>query len=140
MTSKKWYAKNNVVISLLTRAVVIIAFVCLFESPQIAGIIMVIAQILYSLYVIAMLRYTKIRYYVFIVMGNLLTIGILLVVYIGSLATLYSAAWNNQSIGYVCMVLILVALFFIATVSEIITKKEILAKQVKSMFSRFILC
>ena len=140
MTSKKWYAKNNVVISLLTRAVIIIAFVCLFESPQIAGIIMIIAQILYSLYVIAMLRYTKIRYYVFIVLGNLLTIGILFVVYIGSLATLYSDAWNNQSISYVCMVLILVALFFIATVSEIITKKEILAKQVKSMFSRFILC
>ena len=140
MTTKKWYAKNSVVISLLTRAAIIIAFVCLFESPHVAGIIMVIAQILYTLYVIALLRYTKIRYYVFIVIGNLLTIAILLVVYIGSLAQLYSDAWNNVSIGYMSMVLILVGLFFMATISEIITKKEIMAKQVKSMFSRFILC
>lgn len=140
MTTKKWYAKNSVVISLLTRAAIIIAFVCLFESPQVAGIIMVVAQILYTLYVIALLRYTKIRYYVFIVIGNLLTIAILLVVYIGSLAQLYSDAWNNVSIGYMSMVLILVGLFFMATISEIITKKEIMAKQVKSMFSRFILC
>lgn len=30
MTSKKWYAKNNVLISLITRGVIILAFVMQF--------------------------------------------------------------------------------------------------------------
>jgi hypothetical protein len=140
MTTKKWYAKNNVIISLITRGIIIIAFVTLFESPQVAGIIMIITQILYSLYVIALLRYTKIRYYVFIVIGNLLTVGTLLVIYIGGIATINTDAWNNDSIGYVSMVLIMVGVFFIATMTEIITRKEVIAKQMKSIFSRFILC
>lgn len=140
MTTKRWYAKNNVIISLLARGIIIITFVTLFESPQVAGIIMIITQILYSLYVIALLRYTKIRYYVFIVIGNLLTIGTLLVIYIGGIATINTDAWNNDSIGYVSMMLILVAVFFIATMTEIITKKEVIAKQMKSIFRRFILC
>lgn len=140
MTTKRWYAKNNVIISLIARGIIIIAFVTLFESPQVAGIIMIITQILYSLYVIALLRYTKIRYYVFIVIGNLLTIGTLLVIYIGGIATINTEAWNNDSIGYASMVLILVAVFFIATMTEVITRKEVIAKQMKSMFSRFILC
>ena len=88
MTTKKWYAKNSVLISLLTRGVIILAFVLQFETPQIAGIIMVITQILYTFYVIALLRFTKIRYFVCIVLGNMMTIGLLLVVYIGSLSSI----------------------------------------------------
>lgn len=140
MISKKWYAKNSIAISLLTRAIIIIAFVILFENPQIAGIIMVITQILYSFYVIALLRYTKVRYYVFIVLGNILTMGILLIIYIGSLAVISSDPWNKESVAYVALILTLVSLFFFATISEIIVKKEIIAKQLKSLYSRFILC
>lgn len=56
---------------------------------------MVIAQILYTFYVVALLRFTKIRYYVCIVLGNMLTIGLLLVVYIGSLSSISSDSWTR---------------------------------------------
>ena len=95
MTSKKWYAKNSVLISLLTRGVIILAFVLQFETPQIAGIIMVITQILYTFYVVALLRFTKIRYFVCIVLGNMMTIGLLLVVYIGSLSSISGDSWTK---------------------------------------------
>lgn len=140
MTSKRWYAKNNVFISLVTRGIIIIAFVGLFDSPHIAGMIMLITQVMYSFYVIALLRFTKIRYYVFIVSANLLTIGILLVIYIGSQASIGSDSWNQESVGYISLVLILVGLFFIATMAEIIIKKDILIKQLKSIYSRYIRC
>jgi uncharacterized membrane protein len=101
---------------------------------------MVVVQILYTFYVVALLRYTKVRYYVFIVLGNIATIAILLVVYIGSLSTIGSDAWCRESAGYISLELGLVGLFFFASVSEIIIKKEILAKQLKSMYDRFIRC
>lgn len=56
---------------------------------------MVITQILYTFYVVALLRFTKIRYYVCIVLGNMLTIGLLLVVYIGSLSSISSDSWTS---------------------------------------------
>lgn len=93
MTTKKWYAKNNILIGLLARGFIIITFVIQFDNPQIAGIIMVIIQIGYTLYVIALLRYVKIRYYIFIVLGNLLSIAILLVIYIGGISTLGNQSW-----------------------------------------------
>lgn len=86
MTTKKWYAKNNILISLLNRAIIIIAFITLFEHPEIAGVIMIISQLLYTFYVVALLRYTKIRYYTLIVLSNILMIGIILIIYIGSLS------------------------------------------------------
>jgi hypothetical protein len=140
MTSKKWYAKNSIIISLFIRGMIIIAFITLFDSPQIAGIIMVILQVLYSFYVITLLRYTKIRYYLVIVIGNITTIGILLIIYIGSLSPINSDQWNKDGIAFISLLLTLVALFFIATLAEIIIKKDIIVKQIKSMYSRFILC
>jgi len=55
-----------------------------FKQPEIVGVIMVIFQFSYTFYVVALLRYTKIRYYIFIVTGEILTIAIILVIYIGS--------------------------------------------------------
>lgn len=123
MTIKKWYAKNNVAISLLARGVIIIAFVVLFDDPAFAGIIMLVIQFLYTFYVAIFLRFTKLRYYVFIVASNVLTIGIILVIYMGSVSTIESDSWNKQSIGYLSLCLVLIALFFFATMSEIIIKK-----------------
>ena len=51
-----------------------------------------------------------------------------------------SSAWNNESIAYFSMVLAMVILFFMATMSEIVIKKDIIMKQLKSMYSRFIKC
>lgn len=38
------------------------------------------------------------------------------------------------------MMILLVIIFFMATMSEIITKKDIIAKQMKSIFSRYVRC
>lgn len=56
---------------------------------------MVITQILYTFYVVALLRFTKIRYFVCIVLANMITIGLLLVVYIGSLSSISGDSWNR---------------------------------------------
>lgn len=86
MITKKWYAKNNVAFSLIARAIIIIAFVALFEDPSEAGIIMLVAQLLYTFYLAVFLRFVKVRYFVFILGANLLMIGIILVIYIGSVS------------------------------------------------------
>ena len=84
MISKKWYAKNSVLISLLFRTVIIISFTALFSQPYLSGLIILILQIIYTIYIVALIRYTKLRYYVFIVAGNILLIGIFAVSFIGA--------------------------------------------------------
>lgn len=84
MVSKKWYAKNSVLISLVFRAIMIISFTTLFSQPYLAGLIILIFQIIYSIYIVALIRFTKLRYYVFIVTGNILLIGIFAVSFIGA--------------------------------------------------------
>jgi hypothetical protein len=88
MTSKKWYAKNNVLFSLIARGSILTVFAIMFRVPEIAGIIMMIIQVLYAFYIIALLRFTKLRYYIIIVCANILTVTLLLLTYVGSLATL----------------------------------------------------
>lgn len=84
MTSKKWYAKNNVLISLIFRGITITAFVVLFQQPTVAGIIMIASQVLYAFYVIILLRFTKLRYYIVIVVSEILTVGIIVCSFLGS--------------------------------------------------------
>lgn len=140
MTTKKWYAKNNLIISLLTRGLIIISFLLLFKTPQIAGIIMIILQITYTIYVIWLIRFVKIRYYIIIITGNILMIGILMTIYLGSLSAIQSDKWLELSNGYVSMILLLVLLFLIGTISEIVLKKAIIIRQIKSIYRRFIIC
>jgi len=117
MTSKKWYAKNNVLFSLLTRGCIILAFLLLFKTPEIAGIIMILLQVFYTIFVIALLRFIKIHYHLIIIAGNILMIGLFLVIYLGSLSTIQSEAWVQSSQAYISMILILVGVFFISTIS-----------------------
>lgn len=140
MTSKKWYAKNNILFSLILRGVIIVAFTTLFQQPQIAGIIMVITQIGYTLYIIVLIRYTKIRYFVFIVLGNVIMIGIILVSFIGAVSTINSDVWNQLSSAYLALLVILAAVFFGANTSQMMAKKDIITKQLRSFYGRFIIC
>jgi len=103
MTNKKWYAKNNILISLLVRGGIIIAFVVLFKLPQVAGLTMIILQVFYTLYSITLFRYTKLRYYIFIVASNVLMVAIFLVIYVASLSSINSDEWNKCGLAYVIM-------------------------------------
>lgn len=86
MVTKSWYARNNTLISLIIRGGIILSYTLLFKIPEIAGIIMISLQICYTLYYISMIRFTKIRYYAVIVMGNIIMIGVLLAIYIGAIS------------------------------------------------------
>jgi hypothetical protein len=78
---------------------------------------MVITQIGYTLYIIVLIRYTKIRYFVFIVLGNVIMIGIILVSFIGAVSTINSDVWNQLSSAYLALLVILAAVFFGANTS-----------------------
>jgi len=93
MTSKKWYAKNNIFFSLLTRGLIILIFVLLFKTPQAAGIIITIIQVCYSLYIMAFIRYTKIRYLIIIITANIIVVGIFLIIFIGGISDVGSSSW-----------------------------------------------
>lgn len=140
MTSKKWYAKNNILFSLILRGIIIIAFTALFQQPEIAGIIMIITQIGYTIYLIALIRYKKIRYFAFIVAGNIIMIGIVLVSFIGAVSAIGSTTWSQLSTAYVALLVILAGVFFAANTSEMIAKRDIITKQLRSFYGRFIIC
>lgn len=140
MTSKKWYAKNNVLFSLVARGSILTVFASMFRVPEIAGIIMLIIQVLYAFYVIALLRFTKLRYYIIIVCANILTVALLLLSYVGSLATIDSDSWRKESTGYVVVLLLMAALCFLGSCGEILARREVIVKQLRSIYDRFICC
>jgi hypothetical protein len=140
MTSKKWYAKNNVLFSLVIRGAIIIIYVLLFKTPQAAGIMMTVLQICYSVYVMVFIRYTKIRYFVAIVTANIIVVSIFLIIFIGGISEVGSSSWEQFSNGYIVLTLALVVVFILATLIELILKRDIVIKQMKSIYNRFIKC
>lgn len=140
MTSKRWYAKNNILIALVIRGAIIVGFAALFQQPEVGGVIMVVAQIAYSIYIIAFIRYTKLRYYVFIVTANIIMIAIVLVSFIGSVSAIGTNIWSQLSSAYISLIVILSVVFFAANSSEIVAKKDIISKQLRSFYYRFIVC
>lgn len=140
MTSKKWYAKNNVLFSLIVRGLIILIYVLLFKTPQVAGILMTVLQICYSIYVMVFIRYTKIRYFVAIITANIMVVSIYLVIFMGAISDVGSSSWQQFSNGYVVLTFTLLVLFFVSTMLEVILKREIVVKQMKSIYNRFIKC
>jgi hypothetical protein len=51
-----------------------------------------------------------------------------------------SPIWKQLSSAYVALLIILAALFFGANAIEVVAKKDIIARQLKSFYSRFIIC
>jgi len=140
MTSKRWYAKNNVLVGMGVRGLMVVAFAVGFGQVEVVGVLLVILQIVYALYLIAFIRYTKIRYYVFIVAANILMIGVLLLSFIGAVTNTTSPVWNQLSSAYIAFLLILAGLFFVANAAEVCAKRDIIARQLRSFYTRFIVC
>jgi maltodextrin utilization protein YvdJ len=84
MINKRWYAKNNILINLFNRLIILAVFIVFFKFPKIAGIIMTITQLAYTIYFLTFIRFRKIRYFGILSFGNILTLGIILCIYIGS--------------------------------------------------------
>lgn len=81
-------------LSLLTRGLIILVFVMMFRTPQASGIIISIVQVCYAVYVMTFIRYTKVRYFIIIITGNLLVLGIFVVRFIGSISDVGSGSWQ----------------------------------------------
>ena len=86
MTSKKWYAKNNIAISLTFRTLMIGIYVGMFSNSSAGGIIIIILQVIYTIYFIIMIRFTKVRYMIFKAISHLLLIATLTISYVGSVS------------------------------------------------------
>lgn len=140
MTTKKWFAKNNILICLITRAAIITAFVFLFRMPEFAGIVMVVLQLSYSIYFVIFIRYTKIRYFVVIALNSCLTIVLIFTIYIGAISPLDSSKWSQASLVFIIIYSLFIAIFFLASTAEVILRKESVIKQLKSIYHRFIKC
>lgn len=140
MTSKRWYAKNSLLISLLYRATVICVYVGSFSRPGVAGIIIVILQTGYTVYFVALLRFTKIRYLLILTLSNFLMIAVMAVSFSGGNSDLGSSSWDISSLAYVVLMMALVMLFFGACCMEIVFMRERVVKQLKSFYGRFIKC
>ena len=115
MTAKKWFAKNNILISLITRAGIITTFVFLFQLPEIAGIVMVALQVSYSTYFVIFIRFTKIRYFVVIALNSCLTIALIFTIYIGAVSPIDSGKWSQASLVFIILYSLLIAVFFLAS-------------------------
>jgi len=88
LTSKKWHSKNCLLFSLINRGIIIISFIALFSMPQISGIIIIISQVVYTMYFVVLLRYTKIRYFGLNIVANVLMVIIFLASYVGSISVI----------------------------------------------------
>ena len=140
MTSKKWYAKNNIVISLTFRTLMIGIYVGMFSSSSAGGIIIIILQVVYTVYFIILIRFTKLRYLVFKSISHLLLIATLTISYVGSVSEVNGSSWNNSSLVYVLFLMAHVIYFFLITVAEMMFQKDRIFKYLRSFYSRFIKC
>ena len=113
MTSKKWYMRNNTLISLCIRSCIIISFILLFHKPIVSGLMMLALQIGYTVYQISFVRLLKIRYFVVLSLSNLVIIGLLLCVYLGAIEEIESNAWENARKVYSILYYVLVTMFMV---------------------------
>ena len=140
MTTKKWYARNNLLLFLMVRLAMLAAFCGLFSLPQVAGILMVLIQIAYTFYFVGLIRFRKMRYLVVLVAGNVVLLGLILASYIGAISSLDGKEWSDSGTAYQVLLLTLCVLYFVASVVELLVRREQVVKQLRSIWSRFIKC
>jgi len=116
MTSKKWFAKNNILLYLLNRTLIICMYSGLFSNPSASGVILIIFQTIYTIYFIVLIRFTKIRYFIFRVASNILLVCTFTVSYIGSVSEINSTTWSGSSTVYMLFLMGQVIFFFLICV------------------------
>lgn len=116
------------------------SFVLLFRTPFAAGIIMIVSQSTYALYVIFALRFTKLRYYIINVIGNCLVACLMAACFLTGFSPIESSTWQVGTTCYIVLLLSLVSLLVISLTLEILIRRDIIIKQLNSLVHRFILC
>ena len=105
-----------------------------------AGILVIILQTFYTVYFIVLLRFTKLRYFLFKAFSHVLLIGTFTVTYIGSVSDIGNTEWENSSIVYIICLMGHVLFYFLITVMEILFNRQKVVKYLKSFYLRFIKC
>lgn len=81
LSTCRWYARNNFFLSLLTRALTIVFFITLFNQPNLAGGLMLSMMLLFTLASAVGTRFVKARFWVFNLLGNILTCACIFCMY-----------------------------------------------------------
>ena len=135
----KWYSRNNVLIGLLFRGAIIIAFVVGFQQPKIAGIVMILLQFFYFLFLAVFIKFTEIRYYIFILAANFIAVGVLV---LSMLGTYSFGDSTHDSLGfyYALLIIVLGGLYLVATVIEIILKRDYISRTISYFYKKYVKC
>ena len=135
----RWYSRNNVLIGLLFRGGIIISFVVGFQYPKIAGIVMILLQWFYFLFLAVFIRYAEVRYYIFILGANFIAVGVLALSMLGTYS--YGDA-THDSLGfyYALLIIVIAGLYLVATVLEIILKREYIGRTVNYFYKKYVKC
>jgi hypothetical protein len=96
MVSTRWWVKNKLFIQATNHVCIIMAFVLGFSRPNVAIIPMFVSHILFTLYILLFIKYTKLRYKIFIVISCLLFLSILIFLYIITSSILISNSFSSS--------------------------------------------
>ena len=116
MTSTNLWVKNNSFFSIFNRTILIIVFCVGFEIPLLSTILIVVFQAAYTVYMMVILSWVKIRYKIFNFIGNVIFLGCLVCQNGFATADFESNRWKVFQNIYVVLVVILCGIFIIAEI------------------------
>jgi len=79
MVSRRWWVKNNLFVLVTNSTILMMVFVLGFKDPKNNWVVMAVFQAIFTLYVLILLPYIKLRYKFFNVLGSLLFLAIIIV-------------------------------------------------------------
>jgi hypothetical protein len=136
----RWYARNNFFLSLFMRTLTLIFFVTLFDKPAVAGGLMLAMMLGFTAASAFGTKFIKLRFWIFNLVGNFITCACIFCVYASGEAIIGSDTWETYKKAYFILILILCAFFLMINLMEIIANSSQMCKQLKSIYSRFIIC
>ena len=101
---------------------------------------MIVFQAAYTVYMMFVLSWVKIRYKIFNAIGNVLFLGCLACQSGFTTADFESSRWKVFQNIYVILVVVLCVIFIIAEIVEIIAQKYYIKRTLTQYVDRFILC
>lgn len=142
MRSTRWWIKNKLFISASNNFIIISIFVFGFGNPRANMIGIFVVHGLYTVYIIMLVPWIKLRYKIINVIGSCVFLGIMICLY-GMTSCLQSQ--NNDCLykfsgTYIALIIGLCCLLIFGYIVEILAQKIKIQRQLKSIFRRFILC
>ena len=100
---------------------------------------MAFLQGMYFLYLAIFIRYTEVRYYIFILAGNFLAIVVLILSIFGT-QNYGDAVHDSLGFYYALMIIFIAGLYLIGTIIEIITKRDYIGRTLSYFYNKYLRC